>query len=311
MTRGRGSHSRLVPALALLLAVLASSCGSYRLIRRLDPVSQDFISKVRYLITSGERRTFLNLPAADRPAFIEEFWKKRDPDPDTEENEFKTEYFRRIDEANHLFTDGQEPGWLQDRGRIYILLGPPTEREAYPRGMSFYGIPVEIWYYGFFPIYFIDPNWTGNYRLDPDNPVQLTTIMKTQLEWKPQVGPGMSTLEFDLDVTKKGAAAYEVRLRIPFPKIWMTSGDNKELRTTLTVTMLGEDAAGAKIQETTSEFPLALTEDKLEGLRKDQYVITLDFAPRPETRVLIVTLANGADKSSVSKRKSIAPISKR
>ena len=72
-----------------------------------------------------------------------EFWKKRDPDPDTEENEFKTQYFQRIDEANHLFTDGGEPGWLQDRGRIYILLGPPADREVYPRGVTFYGIPTE------------------------------------------------------------------------------------------------------------------------------------------------------------------------
>lgn len=304
MTRGRSL--RAAPALALvLLASLAASCGSYRLIRRLDPVSRDFISKVRYLITAEERRVFLNLPAAERPAFQDEFWKKRDPDPDTEENEFKTEYFGRIAEANHLFTDGGEPGWLQDRGRIYILLGPPTERETYPRGVTFYGIPTEIWYYGFFPILFVDPNWTGNYKLDPTSPLQLSEIMKTQLNWKPQVGPGISTLEFELDVEKKGGEAFSVRLRIPYAKIWMTSGDNMELRTTLTVTLLGEDAAGARIQEATSEYPLVLTEDQLEGLRRKDYVVSVDFAPRPETRVLVVTVTNGADKSSVSKRKTL------
>jgi GWxTD domain-containing protein len=297
---------RLSPALALLLcAALASACGTYRLIRRLDPDSKDFISKVRYLITAEERKTFLNLPASEREAFMDDFWKKRDPDPDTEENEFKTEYYNRIDEANHLFTDGQEPGWLQDRGRIYILLGPPDERWTYPRGMSFYGIPVEIWYYGFFPIYFIDPNWTGNYRFDPDNPVQLTAIMQTQLDWKPHVEPGMSTLDFNLNVEKMKAGAYQVKLRIPYVKIWMTSGDNKELRSTLTVTLLGEDAAGKKIEESSTEYPLALTEEKLEALGREEYVVTLDFAPKPETKILIVTLANGADGSSVSKRKKL------
>jgi GWxTD domain-containing protein len=302
---GRDFRRSSPALLLLLLAVVGTACGTYRLIRRLDPISQDFISKVRYLITAAERKTFLNLPAAERAGFMDEFWRKRDPDPDTEENEFKAEYFNRIDEANHLFTDGQEPGWLQDRGRIYILLGPPDERWTYPRGMSFYGIPVEIWYYGFFPIYFIDPNWTGNYRLDPDNPVQLTAIMQTQLDWKPHVEPGMSTLDFDLDVEKMKAGTYQVKLLIPYAKIWMTSGENKELRSTLTVTLLGEDAAGKKVEESATEYPLALTEEKLETLRGEEYAVTLDFAPKPETKILIVTLTNGADGSSVSKRKKL------
>jgi len=303
--RSRRGARLAVPAIALLLAALGAACGSYRLIRRLDLDSRDFISKVRYLITSEERRIFLNLPSSERPAFMDEFWKKRDPDPETEENEFKTEYFGRIEEANHLFTDGGEPGWLQDRGRIYILLGPPTERETYPRGVTFYGIPTEIWYYGFFPIVFIDPSWTGNYKLDPSSPVQLSAIMQTQLDWKPHVAPGLSALEFDLNVSKKGAGALEVQLRIPYAKIWLTSGENKQLRTTLTVSMLGEDDSGAKVQESSNEFPLAFTEEKLESLRREEYIVTLEFAPRPETRVLVVTLTNAADKSSVSKRKTL------
>ena len=306
MTPGRVFRSIAGPAgLVLVLAALAAACGSYRAIRRLEPESREFISKVRYLVTAEERRIFLNLPAAERPAFQDEFWKKRDPDPETEENEFKVQYFQRIEEANHLFTDGQEPGWLQDRGRIDILLGPPSDRETYPRGVTFYGIPTEIWYYGFFPIIFVDPNWTGNYKLDPSSPIQLSEIMKTQLAWKPQVAPGASVLEFDLDVEKKGGGELEVRIRIPYAKIWMTSGDNKELRTTLTVALLGEDTEGKKIQESSAEFPLSLTEDEVERLRGQEYAIALGFTPRPETRVLVATVANGADKSSGSKRKTI------
>jgi GWxTD domain-containing protein len=296
--------SVLAPAVLLVFAALTSGCGIHRLERRLDPVSRDFLSKVRYLITPAERRTFLNLPASERSAFIDEFWEKRDPDPDTEENEFKTQYFERIDDANHLFTDGGEPGWLQDRGRIYILLGPPSERMAYPRGMSFYGIPVEIWYYGFFPIYFIDPNWTGNYRLDPDNPVQLTEIMRTQLDWKPRVDEDETSLDFDFSLTPKEPEGYEVRIRIPYKKIWMSTGE-KDLHATLTVSLLGEDSAGSRTQETTSEHPLTLTEAELESLRGKNHIITLTFAPRPETRVLIVTVANSADKTTASKRKSL------
>ncbi len=296
---------RLAPVLVLILAFASSACGTYRALRRLEPESREFLSKVRYLITREERKTYLNLPAAERRGFEDEFWKKRDPDPDTEENEFKAEYFKRIEEANRLFTDGAEPGWLQDRGRIYILLGPPTEREAYPRGMTFYGIPTEIWYYGFFPIVFIDASWTGNYKLDPDSPAQLTEIMKTQLDWKPQVSDVESSLDFTLEVSKKSADELGVRLRIPYTKIWMSASEGGALKTTLTVTLIGEDAAGAKIQETSSEYPLTLAEDKLEGLRGDEYVINLTFAPKPETRLLVVTLKNPADKGTISKRKAL------
>ena len=130
--------------------------------------------------------------------------------------------------------------------------------------------------------------------------------MKTQLEWKPQVEAGASLLEFDLAVEKKSpAGGLGVRLRVPYAKIWMTSGDNKELRTTLTVTLIGEDASGAKTQESSSAYPLSLTEEKVEGLRGEFYVIDLEFAPAPESRVLVVTLANSADKGTVSKRKKL------
>jgi GWxTD domain-containing protein len=112
-------------ALCLGMIALLGSCASSRRARGLDPESREFYSKVRYIIASEERKAFLALAEADRPAFIEDFWKRRDPKPATEANEYKTEYFNRIETANHLFTGGGSPGWLQDRGRVYITLGPP------------------------------------------------------------------------------------------------------------------------------------------------------------------------------------------
>src|SRR6201991_4534488 len=80
---------------------------------------KDWLDKdVAYIITDEERKAFKKLATDDeRERFIEEFWRRRDPDPDTDENEFKEEYYERIAYANEHFTSGI-PGWKTDRGRI-------------------------------------------------------------------------------------------------------------------------------------------------------------------------------------------------
>ena len=83
--------------------LLLASCTLNKSGKNLDPESKKFLSQVTYVITKEERKIFLNLPPSERKGFIDEFWKRRDPNPDTEENEFKDEYFKRIEEANHLF----------------------------------------------------------------------------------------------------------------------------------------------------------------------------------------------------------------
>lgn len=83
---------------------------------------------VPYIITQAEKTVFLNLPdEEERGKFIQKFWEKRDPDPSTPENEFKILYYKRIAMANKLFSVGGKEGWRTDRGKIFILLGPPQE----------------------------------------------------------------------------------------------------------------------------------------------------------------------------------------
>src|SRR4029077_10150474 len=77
----------------------------------------------------------------EREQFIESFWQRRDPTPDTVENEFKEEHYRRIAYANERFASGV-PGWRTDRGRIYIIWGPPDELEDHPTG-GVYDRPME------------------------------------------------------------------------------------------------------------------------------------------------------------------------
>ena len=89
---------------------------------------------VRWIITDEERAAFKQLSNDDeRDQFIEQFWLRRDPTPDTAENEYKEEHHRRIAYANEHFASGI-PGWKTDRGRIYIVYGPPDEIESHASG---------------------------------------------------------------------------------------------------------------------------------------------------------------------------------
>jgi len=82
---------------------------------------------VPYIITKKEKKYYEKLKTEDqRGEFIERFWKIRDPNPDTPENEFKIEHYRRIAFSNKYFTTAGIAGWRTERGRMYIILGPPN-----------------------------------------------------------------------------------------------------------------------------------------------------------------------------------------
>ena len=145
---------------------------------------KDWLEKdVAYVITDEERKAFKKLQTDDeRERFIEEFWRRRDPDPDTDEYEFKEEYYERVAYANEHFSSGI-PGWKTDRGRIWIMYGKPDERETHPMGgayerPSYEGggststYPFEIWFYRYIAgvgsgveIEFVDPTGSGEYRI--------------------------------------------------------------------------------------------------------------------------------------------------
>ena len=93
--------------------------------------------EVIYIISDEERKAFSRLQTdEERQEFIEQFWLRRDPTPDTEENEYREEHYRRIAYANEQFASGF-PGWKSYRGMIYIKYGPPDEREEHPTGGTY------------------------------------------------------------------------------------------------------------------------------------------------------------------------------
>lgn len=149
-----------------------------------DKIYSNWISKdVEYIVTSEERKAYKALKTdEERENFIENFWRRRDPDPDSEENEYREEYYERIAYANEHYASGI-PGWKTDRGRIYITFGKPDSVETHPSGgaydrPSYEGggstttYPFEIWFYRHLDnvgdgieIEFVDPTGTGEYRI--------------------------------------------------------------------------------------------------------------------------------------------------
>src|SRR3974390_975016 len=141
---------------------------------------------VAYIITDEERAAFKKLQTdEEREQFIEQFWLRRDPTPDSIENEFKEEHYRRIAYANENFASGI-PGWKTDRGRIYITYGPPDEKETHPSGGTYERppeegggttstFPFEQWRYRYIEgigsdiiIEFVDTSMSGEYRMTMD-----------------------------------------------------------------------------------------------------------------------------------------------
>ncbi|MGB9455405.1 MAG: GWxTD domain-containing protein [Bryobacteraceae bacterium] len=182
---------------------------------------------VAYIITDEERAAFKRLQTdEEREQFIENFWLRRDPTPDTVENEFKEEHYRRIAYANEHFASGI-PGWKTDRGRIYIVYGPPDEIEDHSSG-GFYERPPEEgggetstypfqqWRYRYVDgignnvvLEFVDPTMSGEFHLtmDPSEKDALLYVPGAGLTMMEQMGMSSKNQRFmNTDGTHLGQA---------------------------------------------------------------------------------------------------------
>ncbi|HEX9725981.1 MAG TPA: GWxTD domain-containing protein [Vicinamibacteria bacterium] len=165
---------------ALLLLGAALTAASPTAVIPQDPLEslpeeyRDWLEKeVVYIITDREREAFLELGTiGEWDAFIEAFWRRRDPDRLTPANELRDEHYRRIDFANReLGRESAVPGWMTDRGKMYIILGEPDSRESFTGVGWIY--PTELWFYladretGLPPIYllFFREGVAGPYQL--------------------------------------------------------------------------------------------------------------------------------------------------
>ncbi len=147
-----------------------------------DKAFTDWTRDVEPIMTADELNAWKKLRTnEEREQFIGDFWHRRDPDPDTEENEYREAYYERVAYVNEHFASGT-PGYKTDRGRIYLKYGKPDDVESHPAGGSYQRAsyegggststyPFERWFYRNIPgragaeIEFVDPTGTGEYRL--------------------------------------------------------------------------------------------------------------------------------------------------
>jgi GWxTD domain-containing protein len=141
---------------------------------------------VHWIITDQELKAFKSLSNdEERDNFIENFWLRRNPNPDSPENEFREEHYRRIAYANERFAAGK-PGWKTDRGHMYISFGKPDSIDAHPSGGQYdrpmdegggqtSTFPFEVWHYRYLEgigdnidIEFVDTCMCGDYHMTID-----------------------------------------------------------------------------------------------------------------------------------------------
>lgn len=288
----------------VLLALAGGACllGG-KAVRSLPEPDRQFLSEVRYIITKGEKKVFSSLGPVERVQFIKEFWEKRDPSPNTEENEYRDEYYRRIDYANRVFREGSS-GWLTDRGRAYILLGDPERRNAYPSGYTFYERPMEIWYYRYFTIVFIDYTFTGIYRLEPQSAQQLGIIATTNMSLRPDILTPKRNI-FDFEIRVEGSAPGEAKLliEVPYGRMNMIqgAGEAAAIETTLKIDVLVSGDKEEEVLRKQETRKISLQPGDLDALAKN-LSIQLPLALPAGRYAVLVSLENAADKSQVSKK---------
>ena len=155
--------------------------------KEVSPTYRKWVEEdVVWIISDEERAAFKQLSNdEERDNFIEAFWQRRDPTPDTEENEYKEEHYQRIAYANEHFAAGV-PGWRTDRGRMYIMYGKPDETDSHPSGGTYERpmeegggetstFPFETWRYRYLEgigqeviIEFVDTCMCGEYHMTMD-----------------------------------------------------------------------------------------------------------------------------------------------
>ena len=199
------THAVIYLLLLMVILHLHPACAYYKILKPpLDQNSKKFLDIIRFIITPQEEKIFREMPPEDRGEFIMDFWRRRDPTPGTPANEFRTQYYVRLAVADKAFRTGI-PGWMTDRGRIYILLGPPTDvikksmgdaTVEFKKGVRELSAdlleegtrterPTEIWIYNQYPDYFsgplrlvfVDYESNGDYKLTTDVEVKPFSMM--------------------------------------------------------------------------------------------------------------------------------------
>ena len=263
----------------VILAVLISmSCGISGKVS-LDPESRKFYETARLIMVKEEKNIFNHLPDREsRQEFIRDFWAKRDPDSDTEENEFKEEFFGRIEYANFHFREGI-PGWKTDRGRIFIYLGPPDkiDQRPYINDPSVKGLIWWGYYRHGIGVEFIDTRGDGSYVINKHMGSLgnlLWAIDKAKFG-QTFIQSGSKYLDFDIrfDREKK-----EIEISIPVSSLSFRAEDGL-LKADFEFKFFINEKGGLKKDEFTQIGSFEKPEDEVLQLEEIIFNFTYDLKP--------------------------------
>ncbi len=303
---------RFFLCIAVVAAILAG-CAGRMPVPGTESEGDLFYMMARHLMTGQESRVYKSLTTAEaRQRFISYFWEIRDPNPMTEENEFRAEIQDRFEYIQRHFQEGQRPGWRTDRGWIYSILGPPEEVDMNARidDSSRNKGRAILWYYGFtgstglripgggFRLLFWDQKGFGEYRLHQNSmPLRVLDIME-QLKYNMIVNN-------DPDSQLPEALEFSVKYDGDSSRVWISFGPKNvsvervsgKALARFHVDVLVFDGK-EKMNKFSRDWDASIEEGKL--LDKDfRFRIPLDVAISPGKRSLDVVVTD-----MVSGRKS-------
>ena len=296
-----------VLALAVGLASALRGGGAVQ-----SPAASEFLSRARYLVSNEERKQLLALPEANQAAYIDDFWKKRDTDPASPTNEFKDDYFRRLQQADEMFTGEPQPGWLTERGRVTILYGQPDRRERQPAPAGKTGPCQEMWQYDDFQVVFTDKNCVGEFLLATKDlsPIGRRNIATTsRLRARRELRP--LPFDFEVQILKSqdqgsGPAGF-VRIRMPYAQVWFDFKDGR-FATVFALEMELSDSGKVVRWTFKDRFPASLTAAELEAKRGENFEIVVPVAVEEKVKELLagkcqlsITMENETSKERVRK----------
>ena len=291
-----------------LMTLLIFNCTYKKLVKSLPEEDRAFLRITNYIINKDERKMYVAIPAEKRAEFRTKFWEKRDPDPSTEINEYKEEYFERIDFANLNFRETKE-GWLTDRGRVYILLGPPTyttyrvgriASAADTNTRQYYYHSHYIWYYGNFPIIFVDYNHTNSFEMEGLNNRHLASINMAMKDWQPDVETEMLYYDFKARLKQKNSQK-QLLIIIPYKRILFSSDKKTDLFIAdFSIEVEITDLTGVIVKKLNKNCKIELKESESNKTGSDfkQY-FKLDLKPGEYNAV--IKILNNQDDYKISK----------
>jgi GWxTD domain-containing protein len=263
------NRKHVIPSTFAVLAVLAG-IGLAAAKPKLDPESEKFYQTARLIMTKEETKIFQRLPdAAGRKEFIADFWLKRDPDPDTPDNEYRREFEARVDYVNRRFNKEGGPGYNTDRGRVYIFMGPPDKAEEFPPqvGQSVRGFVIWWSYYDDkMAVEFTDENGMGKYRIT-DIQGDFFGAMDLMKLGRYVRADDVFSKKFVKFETVYDAGAGELEVRIPTKGLMFRENDQGRLEVDLRFLIYVYADQGSSKESFTDARSVVLTDAELEALK--------------------------------------------